>query len=92
MHYESCYAESCYAKSCYAESSYAESCYTESRHAESCGMSQPLTVAHRSGQLAFPIKKKGVGGWEKSKPVDSRHSMESGEETTRKPRSVVLHL
>jgi hypothetical protein len=44
MLYESCYAESCYA----------ESCYTESCHAESCVMSQPLTVAHRSGQLAYP--------------------------------------
>ena len=77
MSHASRYAESCYAESCYAESCYAESCYTESRHAESCVMSQPLTVAHRSGQLAYPklaypklaYPKKGVGGWEKNKLV-----------------------
>jgi len=38
-------------------------------------MRQPLTVVHRSGQLAYPklayprlaIPKKGVGGWEKKR-------------------------
>jgi len=64
MHNESCYAESCYAESCYAESCYtescatescyAESCYAESCYVESCAMSQPLTVTHRGGQLAYP--------------------------------------
>jgi hypothetical protein len=44
MHSESCFAESCYAESCHAELCYAEACL----------MSQPPTVTHRGGRLAYP--------------------------------------
>jgi hypothetical protein len=36
------------------ESYYAESCNADACYAEACAMSQPLTVFHRGGQLAYP--------------------------------------
>jgi hypothetical protein len=52
-------------------------------------MSQPLTVAHRSGQLAYPKKERCGGVGKRSKLVDPRHSVESRER--QRENQEVLH-
>jgi hypothetical protein len=92
MLYESCYTESCYAESCYAESCYAESYYTASGHADSRGMSQRLTVAHRSGQLAYPKKEKCGGVGKKASSLTQRHTVESFELRQRVSQKCPTHF
>ena len=55
-------------------------------------MSQPLTVAHCSGQLAYPKKRKVRGGGKKASSLTQRHTVESFELTQRGSHECATHF